>query len=336
MKIFDVTLNPNNANLICYIQDKSPEMATADVRPAMLVFPGGGYFNCSDREAEPVALAYLSEGYNAFVLRYSVGADVPWERSYEDGIAAVKYVREHAESLDIDPQKIAVVGFSAGGHLAACMGTISDEKPNALVLGYPVILDEFGVAIGKSIASADKFVTQQTPPSFLFATSNDSLVPIRNSLTFAQALAAEDIFFEMHIYPMGEHGFSLGKAAHANGNPGVVNKDAENWFRDSIRFLHHVFGDFPLNDKAQPGDLPDYSHPDLDTPVRYLIKRPACVKAIDSVIPGVSEMLKSNTMAQGLSFRQLAVYSPNIFTAELLSTLACVLKEYKGSQRHNL
>ena len=328
MKVYDITLKPNNAKLTCYIQDKSPEMVTADVRPAMLVFPGGGYFNCSDREAEPVALAYLSDGYNAFVLRYSVGPDVPWERSFEDGVAAVKYVRENAAQLNIDPQKLAVVGFSAGGHLAACMGTVSEEKPNAMVLGYPVILDEFGSPVGKVIASADKHVTAQTPPSFIFATSDDSLVPIRNSLTFAQALAAEDIFFEMHIYPMGEHGFSLAKAAQANGNPGVVNKDAENWFRDSIRFLHHAFGDFPLNGKEQPGDLPDYSHPDLDTPVRYIVKRPACTEAIDSVLPGISGMLKTNIMAQGLSFRQLAAYSPDIFTSELLAALECALKEY--------
>lgn len=327
MTIYDITLQPNHAKLTCYIQDRSPEMGTADIRPAMLVFPGGGYYSCSDREAEPVALAYLAEGYNAFVLRYSVGPDVPWDRSFEDGVAAVRYVRENAASLNIDPQKIAVVGFSAGGHLAACMGTVSEEKPNALVLGYPVILEEFGPPVGKTIAGADKYVTFQTPPSFLFATSNDALVPICNSLTFAQALAAEDIFFEMHIYPMGEHGFSLGKAAHANGNPGVVNKDAANWFQDSIRFLHHVFGDFSLNGQKQHGDLPDYSHLDLDTPVRYIIKKPASRQAIDGVIPGISQMLQSNLMAQGISFQQLATYSPDIFTSEVLAALEKALKE---------
>ena len=326
MKVFDLSLQPNGAKLTCYIQDNSPEMVTAHVRPAMLVFPGGAYMMCSDREAEPVALAYLAEGYNAFVLRYSVGADAPWEQSYADGVAAVKYVREHAEELSIDPNKIAVVGFSAGGHLAATMGTVSEEKPNALVLGYPVILEDFGPPMGKKIPGADQYVTEQTPPSFIFATSNDSLVPVSNSLAFAQALAARDVFFEMHIYPVGDHGCSLGKAAHANGNPGTVNRDAQDWFGDSVRFLRHVFGDFPLNGKPQPGDLPDYSHPDLDTPVRYVINKPACVSALEALIPGICGMLRENQMAYHLSLRQLAGFVPQMLTPEVLAALELALK----------
>jgi hypothetical protein len=206
------------------------------------------------------------------------------------------------------------------------MGTVSEEKPNALVLGYPVILENFGPPMGKTIPGADRYVTEKTPPSFIFATSNDSLVPVANSLSFAQALADQDVFFEMHIYPVGAHGCALGKAAHANGHPGLVNSDAENWFRDSIRFLRHVFGDFPLNGKPQPGDLPDYSHPDLDTPVRYVLKNPACVAAVDGVVPGICEMLRENAMAQSTSLRQLAGFVPQMLTQEVLAALDAVLK----------
>ena len=326
MKVYDVTLQPNGAKLTCYIQDDTPEMETAHVRPAMLVFPGGAYMKCSAREGEPVALAYLAEGYNAFVLRYSVGADAPWEKSYADGVAAIKYIRENADALFVDPNKIAVVGFSAGGHLAAAMGTVSEEKPNALVLGYPVILENFGPPMGKTIPGADRYVTEKTPPSFIFATSNDSLVPVTNSLSFAQALADQDVFFEMHIYPVGAHGCALGKAAHANGHPGLVNSDAENWFRDSIRFLRHVFGDFPLIGQPRPGDLPDYSHPDLDTPLRYVLKKPACVAAVEGVLPGVCAMLRENPMSHSLSLRQLEDFAPQMINPQVLEALDAALK----------
>lgn len=322
MQVFDVTLQPNQARLTCYIQDNSAEMETADIRPAMLIFPGGGYFMCSDREAEPVALAYLAEGYNSFVLRYSVGSDVPWERSFEDGVAAIRYIRSNAEFLHIDPMKLAIVGFSAGGHLAASMGTASEEKPNALILGYPVILASMGPPVGKNIAATNELVTEDTPPSFLFATSDDNIVPIENSLSFASALAAHDVYFEMHIYPLGEHGFSLGKAAHANGNPGTVNRDAQDWFAASIRFLRHVFGDFPIAGQKTCGDLPDHSTVSLDTPLRYLMKRKDCMDAIEQALPGANTMMKNNIMAAGLNFRQLATYSPEIFTEAVMDTLS--------------
>ena len=322
MIVQEILLQPNDARLTCYLQDKSPEMTTADIRPAMLVFPGGGYFMCSDREAEPIALAYLAEGYNAFVLRYCTGPDVPWKKSYEDGVAAIGYIRAHAEEFNIDPQKLAVVGFSAGGHMAASMGTVSDDKPNAMILGYPVILEEMGPPVGKTIAGCDKAVTGKTPPAFIFATSDDNVVPVENSLRFAGALSSHDVYFEMHIYLMGEHGFSLGKAAQANGNPGTVNPDAQDWFADSVRFLRHVFGDFPVQGQNTAPDLPNHSIASLDTPLRYLIKRPECVRAIEKVLPDAMAMVNGNIMVPGMSFRQLAFHSPDYFTPQILDALA--------------
>ena len=321
MKVFDVALAPNEAKLTCYVQDPSQEMATADVRPAMLVFPGGGYEYCSDREAEPIALAYLAEGYNAFVLRYAVGKDMPWERSFEDAQAALRYVRENAAELRIDRDKVAVVGFSAGGHLASALGTVAEEKPDALVLGYPVILDYFGKTIDKNLPGTDKAVTEATPPTFIFSTSNDGLVPIRNSLAFARALADADLLFEVHIYVMGEHGCSLAKAAQAGGNPGVVNPDAQNWLSDSVRFLRHVFGDFPVRGRENKPDMPNYQKPSLDIPVKLILKRADWAAALDAVLPGASAMLRKDPIAQGLSLRQIAAWSPKVFSLEVVARL---------------
>src|SRR5450759_4950108 len=116
-----------SASCVAYILVRSDELSNATVRPAVLVLLGGGYAFCSDREAEPIALAYLAEGFNAFVLRYAVGPDAPWEQSFADGRAGLAWVRAHAAELDIDPAKVAVVGFSSGGPLDTRLGTLSDN-----------------------------------------------------------------------------------------------------------------------------------------------------------------------------------------------------------------
>ena len=128
MKIITVTLAPNQAVLTCYLQDQSPKMPNAAIRPAMLVVPGGGYQYCSDREGEPVALAYMAQGFNAFVLRYTADATTPIDKALQDGAAAMDYLRANAAELEIDPQQIAAVGFSAGGHLVAAQGT-APQRP---------------------------------------------------------------------------------------------------------------------------------------------------------------------------------------------------------------
>lgn len=305
MKTYTVELAPNGAELTCYLQHESWEMPTADVRPAMLVIPGGGYVMCSDREAEPIALEYLAEGFNAFVLRYSVNCQC-WERAYEDGVAALRYIRENAASLHIDPNKVAAIGFSAGGHLAACLGTMGPDRPDALVLGYPVILPEMGPPMGLQIPDACAGVDWTTPPSFLFASSDDGCVPVENSLSFAQALAKNAVYFEMRVYLQAGHGFSTGKAAHANGNPANAVPDTRDWIPDSVRFLRHVFGDFPLDGMPQPGILPPADRFGPDTPIRRLASCPACVSAMEAVSPGLVKVLRTNPMESGMSLRMFA------------------------------
>ena len=144
--------NCEKAVVQCYVQARSREL-TMPPRPAVVIFPGGGYDYTSDREAEPVANAYLAAGYSAFVVRYAVGADARHPHPLLDAAAAIALLRARAEEFHIDPQKIAVCGFSAGGHLAAHIGTqwhlpllrdtlggkSEDFRPNAMVLGYPVI-----------------------------------------------------------------------------------------------------------------------------------------------------------------------------------------------------
>lgn len=175
-----ISVGPNHATLTCYLQDPSTAMPNTEIRPAALIFPGGGYQYCSDREAEPVALAYLAEGYNAFVLRYTVGTSCPLDKALQDAQAALRHLRENAALYRIAPDKIVAIGFSAGGHLAAALGTQSEEKPNALVLGYAVTLGATWAPMGRlHEPDLGALVTDATPPAFLFATQGDSWCRLR-------------------------------------------------------------------------------------------------------------------------------------------------------------
>jgi len=120
MKKDKIILNAErNVSLTAYLHAVGGEFGNIPKRPAILVLPGGGYAMCSDREADPVALAYLQAGYQAFVLRYSVGKDAAWPNPLDDYEQAMKLIRSKAEEWNLYPDKVAVIGFSAGGHLAA-------------------------------------------------------------------------------------------------------------------------------------------------------------------------------------------------------------------------
>ncbi len=243
MRIFTEYFSEDKSvSLTAYLLDKSPEMGNVDTRPAVLVIPGGGYGMCSDREAEPVAMLYALEGYHTFVLRYTVGrreaGNYKFEQPFADGERAMKYIRDNAEKLGVIPDKIAAIGFSAGGHLCSALGTISRNKPNALILAYPCILSDIGPVLQCDVPSTNEYVTADTPPSFIFHANDDGLVPIKNSLEFASALAANGVEFEMHVFRNGGHGFSLATPNVCGGN---FDPDASQWGRMSVKWLRKIF-----------------------------------------------------------------------------------------------
>src|SRR3989304_3816830 len=149
MKTISFNLSHENVTLTSYLLDSSQEMPNTRLRPVVLVFPGGGYYACSDREAEPIALAFLAEGYQAFVLRYSIGENASFPRPLNDAEEALELIRVNADEWSVDPARIAVCGFSAGGHLAAALGTMGRVRPNALILAYPCILDSISASLSK-------------------------------------------------------------------------------------------------------------------------------------------------------------------------------------------
>lgn len=230
-----------NVTLDIYIPHISDEMPNMKVKPAVLVLPGGGYSFCSDREAEPVAFEFMAKGYNVFVLRYSLKEHSLFPTPLNDAISALKMIRENSAKWSTDPQRVAVCGFSAGGHLAAALSTMSDEKPNACILGYPCILESIGRILAQPIPSLEKCVTPDTPPTFIVSAADDDLVPIENSLKFAQALTENNVSYEMHIFSKGGHGFSTSTEVVTVDERMEFVKNTRVWIELCLNWLKTIF-----------------------------------------------------------------------------------------------
>jgi acetyl esterase/lipase len=253
--------------LTAYIPDNSSEIDLNRTHPCVLICPGGGYTMVSFREGEPLALSFMARGFNAFVLDYEV-APVRYPAALLQVSAAAALIRAKAKEFHADADKVAVCGFSAGGHLAGSLGvfwndpfireTLSIEnganRPNALILGYPVITagesahrGSFESLLGDDAPAElvekmalEKQVNVDVPPTFLWHTSNDDCVPVENSLLFAGALTQFDIPFELHIYPKGNHGLSLcSRQTDAAGN---TDDHVGSWFGLCCEWLELTLG----------------------------------------------------------------------------------------------
>ncbi len=228
-------------SLTAYILSAETDLGGNGFRPAVLVCPGGGYRCCSNREAEPIATAFLSEGFHAFVLRYSINDDAEFPRPLNDAEWAMDIIRENADDFGIDEVKIAVCGFSAGGHLAAALGTMGRVRPAAMILGYPCIMDNLGKVLQFPIPSLEKEVDEKTPPCYIFTTRDDATVPVSHSIEFASALDRAGKPFEMHIFGSGRHGLSRAKPLTACGRDEMVNPIVAQWVPMCIDWLNALF-----------------------------------------------------------------------------------------------
>jgi acetyl esterase/lipase len=249
MKTLTLSLNEvTGANMTMYLADESEELGLS-MRPLMLVLPGGGYSMCSDREAEPVALAYTREGYNACVLRYTTKDQAPWPAPLNDYERCVEIIEEHADQWHVDMAHYAVVGFSAGGHLAACAATVAQHKPKAAVLVYPAIDKEICDYCQPGMVYPAQHVDGKTAPCFIVAARDDSTVPVSSSLHFAEALEQNGIAFELHIVNYGQHGFSL---ANDMLNTNEVSPRLPRWVSDSQQWLGEMMGNLTRTGFTEP------------------------------------------------------------------------------------
>lgn len=273
--------------LYCYISRWTTTPGHYPTRGGVVVLPGGAYLTHGGSEGEAVALAFLAAGYNAYLLRYSVGKHAVFPASVADACFALKLIRQKQDAFYQDPDKLCLCGFSAGGHVAACAGTMwnredvkaasgcsgQEGKPNALILGYPCITvdvegqgEMYSLLAGersleelREIASAEKWVGEHTPTAFLFNMYRDKMVPVEHGLKFISALAEHNIPFESHTYMEGSHGSALNTPVSSLGNEALENPHVARWFRDCTMWLREVFGEPQMD--VQPGSLPE---PDVD------------------------------------------------------------------------
>lgn len=201
---------------------------------AVLVLPGGGYRALAQHEAGCIGQAFNEQGFHAFVLKYRIAPN-RFPAPQLDVWQAIRIIRKNASKWNVNPDMISVLGFSAGGHLAASSAVLYKELndfandksgyPNALILCYPVIsfdvighkgsgdnlLGEDADINTRKKYSLENRVDLDTPPTFLWHTATDRSVPVVNSVVFAQELWNRGIPAELHVFPNGPHGYGLGK-----------------------------------------------------------------------------------------------------------------------------
>ena len=272
--------NRTDVTLTTYILQDSAELLNGGKRPIVLICPGGAYLSCSDREAEPVAMAFAAMGYHTAVLRYSTYGEEAFASGFQNMKEkpeccypaqmreighAVMLLKEHSAEWLIDDKKVIICGFSAGAHNCAMYATnwfrpiITEHfkkdqemfRPAACILGYclsdyvymkenttdKLFFEGSNQAFLGTKTPSDELleqvsparnVTKLTPPTFLWATSADAMVPVQHSLRMAHALADCHVPFELHVFEEGPHGLSLATQASA-ASKHQIYPDAAKW-----------------------------------------------------------------------------------------------------------
>ena len=252
-------------NLYIYEEDLSYEVNLNRKFLPLLIIPGGDYEFTSFREKEPVALKFLSEGFASFVLKYSCGKNAKFPLQLLEGYLALDYINKNKEELHIDISKLGLIGFSAGGHLNGLLSSsylkeefVEEYKLNVPKIaysayGYPVVnqydepREQSFINLFKneklrmqSDLSLPKLINKNNPRAFIFSTVEDSVVPIKNTISLISAYKENGIPFEAHIFEHGEHGLSLGNISVYNLKyMDEFSKTNSKWFDLFIIWLKH-------------------------------------------------------------------------------------------------
>ncbi len=254
----------------CFLND-SLESLTGEpgLYPCIVICPGGGYSHVSSREGAPIAMHFVPDGYQVFVVHYSAAPHC-FPQQLREVAATLEIINAHAQEWSCDMNNITIMGFSAGGHLAAQYSnrydcpeirkTFPDSKPvHQTVLCYPVITSDSDYCHRGSIenfvghkmydddgchlcsmqekgCSCEYLVSANTPPTFIWHTVEDQVVPVENSFIYAQALSHNQVPFELHIYPYGSHGLAT---ADDMTNPKLSERvsHCHAWIDDCKRWL---------------------------------------------------------------------------------------------------
>ncbi len=228
-------------------------------RPVIIICPGGGYTHHSKREAEPVALQYVSQGYNVAIVYYSINKEASMPRPIEDLAEVVKFLKSNHEEYKVDVDKDFICGFSAGGHVAAGLAVFWNNakvlgkypqnnaliRPAGIILCYPLIditkfTNCFDGDLEKSLQSKyyslQNQVSKDTPPVFIWHGGKDTSIPYLNSIKFANKLIENNISLELHIFSTGGHGISLANELTAR-DENDIDSSCQEWFNLSVKWL---------------------------------------------------------------------------------------------------
>jgi predicted esterase len=268
-----------------------------------------------------VALPYLAAGYQVFILRYSVRKDAEWPRPLEDYEEAMEMIRSRADEWNLYADKVAVIGFSAGGHLAAAAATMSRNRPNAALLGNAVS----GIEVkgcNKSAPDTIPAVDGKTCPCFLFHTRTDTVVPIQNTIDFCSALNKFGVSFECHIYGWGPHGYSVGNSSV--GGADALCSRAHNWVADSIAWLKDVFGDFGAGCLTPPkcGGHVNGNYDDtlsITCTMKKLMGIPQAMAIVGPALMELQQKMAARAGGQDMGDMDMSAFMANMTLKDILS-----------------
>lgn len=251
--------------LYIYEEDLSYEVNLNRKFLPLLIIPGGGYEFTSFREKEPVALKFLSEGFASFVLEYSCDKNAKFPLQILEGYLALDYINKNKEELHLDIRKLGLIGFSAGAHLNGLLSSsyLKEEFSKEYKLnvpkiaystyGYPVVnqydepheLSFINLFKDEKLRlqsdfSLPKVIDKNNPRAFIFSTYEDSVVPIKNTISLISAYKEKGVPFEAHIFEHGEHGVSLGNITVNNLKyMDEFSKTNSKWFDLFLIWLKH-------------------------------------------------------------------------------------------------
>lgn len=256
---FGIKRNVSGGFLKVYRHERSIEYGIGRQRSAILIIPGGGYTSVSDREGDPVALEYMLRGLEVFILNYSVAPEAAYPTQLREAAMAMAYIRGKAAEFSIDRGTVAAIGFSAGGHLCGCLGTMfgsdvlndiappSVIRPDAVILSYPVSVYDsdpkkchvysFEAVAANDEAlmeklSLDRLVKADSSPTFIWHTMDDTCVPVVGSFALAQKYYENNVPFEGHFFRSGVHGSSV-----CTSESDSLNTAARAWVELSVTWL---------------------------------------------------------------------------------------------------
>lgn len=261
------------------LSEKDPDISLTAYLPftrktssdAILICPGGGYSCvCDGHEGEHIAVTFAALGFRCFVLKYSVKEKAKFPSPLIDASLAMSHIKQNAKEYGVNPERVFVLGFSAGGHLAASLGTLwhkdwlnahldmpfGENKPKGMILCYPVLsffeethMGTFTNAVGDTPneentreISLDLQVSENTVPAFLWHTMDDPAVHVENTLRMLSSLRRHKIVAEAHLYPHGPHGMATADLTVA-GDEGVspfLDERVAGWVGLAASFMKNL------------------------------------------------------------------------------------------------